>query len=314
MNHFISPTSTADTKVPRHLETLATTIFQSLFPPINPQKTPLKSIKRVLLLNREHGTEQDDGSFIVNFRHYAITTRAAGVSRAVRRLRAAERLAAQTSKKAAVPNLGRLEDIADYMIGDGYATDATSGSELDTDNEIEVLEPAKRRAPKASEASALAAALQDAADDDDEDAASGAAADQVERRAVKLVELGPRMRLRLTKVEDGMCAGGIMWHEYVHKSPAEVKELEKRWEKRRLEKEARKKEQRANVERKKREREEAREKSKGGRGGGGGGEGEGGEMDVDDDDEEDEYVSDSDFDEVAAAAQGEGEDDMETNE
>merc|ERR1712000_477103 len=78
--------------------------------------------------------------------------------------------------------------------------------------------------------------------------------ENVGRRAVKLVELGPRMRLRLTKVEEGLCSGKIMWHEYVHKSKDEIKELEKRWEKRRQEKETRKREQKENVERKKAER------------------------------------------------------------
>merc|ERR1712000_8536 len=62
--------------------------------------------------------------------------------------------------------------------------------------------------------------------------------ENVERRAVKLVELGPRMRLRLTKVEEGLCSGKVMWHEYIHKNKEEIKELEKRWEKKRAAKAA----------------------------------------------------------------------------
>ena len=65
-----------------------------------------------------------------------------------------------------------------------------------------------------------------------------------------MVELGPRMRLRLQKVEDGICAGKILWHEYLHKSKQEMIELERKWEKRRQEKEARKKVQKQNVEKK----------------------------------------------------------------
>ncbi|KPM37035.1 hypothetical protein AK830_g9535 [Neonectria ditissima] len=271
MNNFTTPNSDAKSKVPKHLESLATTVFQSLFPPINPQATPLKSIRRVLLLNREQ-SEEDDGTFIVNFRHYAITTRSTGVSKPLRRLNAAEHfLSTKTSRKGKMPNLGKLEDIADFMIGgengDGYMTDVTSGSEIDTDAEVEVLDQAPRKVLSAK--ARQAAAQNDAEPDADEE--------NVERRAVKLVELGPRMRLRLTKVEEGLCSGKVMWHEYVHKSKDELKELEKRWEKRRQEKDARRKEQKDNVDRKK----AAKEAQNPGKG------------DDDDDDAED-YYSDMD--------------------
>ena len=275
MNNFSRPDADSKSKVPKHLESLATTVFQSLFPPINPQATPLKSIRRVLLLNREESKE-DDGTFILNFRHYAITTRSTGVSKQLRRINAAEQfMSTKTSRKSKVPNLGKLEDIADYMMGgeggEGYMTDATSGSELDTDAEVEVLDSAPR---KVLSARARQSAARNPDGEVDEE-------DNVERRAVKLVELGPRMRLRLTKVEEGLCSGKDMWHEYVHKTKEEIKELEKRWEKRRQEKEARKREQKANVERKK-----AAKAQSGGQGGG------------DDEDEDSDFdYSDMDVDE-----------------
>lgn len=275
MNNFSRPDADSKSKVPKHLESLATTVFQSLFPPINPQATPLKSIRRVLLLNREESKE-DDGTFILNFRHYAITTRSTGVSKQLRRINAAEQfMSTKTSRKSKVPNLGKLEDIADYMMGgeggEGYMTDATSGSELDTDAEVEVLDSAPR---KVLSARARQSAARNPDGEVDEE-------DNVERRAVKLVELGPRMRLRLTKVEEGLCSGKVMWHEYVHKTKEEIKELEKRWEKRRQEKEARKREQKANVERKK-----AAKAQSGGQGGG------------DDEDEDSDFdYSDMDVDE-----------------
>lgn len=241
MNNFHTPDSDAKSKVPKHLESLATSVFQSLIPPINPTATPLKNIRRVLLLNREQDPE-NEGSFILNFRHYAITTRVTGISRPLRRLDRAEKLlASKIGKKGGVPNLGKLEDIADFMIGgedgEGYMTDATSGSEVDMDAEIEVLEPAAKKIAKQR-----AVPVEDEAADD---------AEAVEKRAVKLVELGPRMRLRLTKVEEGLCSGKVMWHEYVHKTKEEVKEMEQRWQKRHQEKEARRKQQKENVEKKK---------------------------------------------------------------
>ncbi|KAI1070804.1 hypothetical protein LB507_006831 [Fusarium sp. FIESC RH6] len=276
MNNFTRPDSDAKSKVPRHLESLATTVFQSMFPPINPQATPLKSIRRVLLLNREQSPE-DDGTFIVNFRHYAITTKSTTVSKPLRRLNAAEQfVTSKTSRKGKMPNLGKLEDVADFLIGgengDGYMTDATSGSEMDTDAEVEILDATTR---KVLSAKARQAAAQNEAEPEVEE-------EHVERRAVKLVELGPRMRLRLTKVEEGLASGKVMWHEYVHKSKEEIKELEKRWEQRRQEKESRKKEQKANVERKKAAK--AKDSNKG-------------EGADDDDDDEFEYDSDMDVDE-----------------
>ena len=273
MNNFSRPDSDAKSKVPKHLESLATTVFQSLFPPINPQATPLKSIRRVLLLNREQ-SEEDDGSFILNFRHYAITTKSTTVSKPLRRLNAAEQfVSSKTSRKGKMPNLGKLEDVADFLIGgengEGYMTDATSGSEMDTDAEVEILDSTTRKVLSAKARQQAAQA----------EAEAGVEEENVERRAVKLVELGPRMRLRLTKVEEGLCSGKVMWHEYVHKSKEEIKELEKRWEKRRQEKEARKKEQKANVERKK----AAKAKN--------------GNKDDEDDEDEFEYDSDMDVDE-----------------
>lgn len=240
MNNFSTPGADATTKVPRHLETLVTTVFQSLFPPINPQTTPLKSIKRVLLLDREP-SEADDGTFILSFRHYAITTKATGLSKPLKRLNAAEKLVSGKGRKGGVPNLGKLEDIADFMIGgengEGYATDYTSGSEVDTDAEVEVVDDGPKRV------SHKRAEVEEEAVEEE----------RVEKRAVKMVELGPRMRLRLTKVEEGLAGGRVMWHEYIHKTQEEAKELEARWERKRAEKERRKKEQKANLERKRAE-------------------------------------------------------------
>ncbi|KAJ3495926.1 hypothetical protein NLG97_g3040 [Lecanicillium saksenae] len=287
MNNMSRPDADNNSKVPKHLESLATTVFRSMFPPINPQATPLKSIRRVVLINREQ-SEEDDGTFVLNFRHYAITTRHTGVSKQLRRINAAEKLVTtKTSRQGHMPNLGKLQDIADYMVGEdgegGYMTDATSGSEADTDAEVEVLDAAPRKV--LSTKARLAAEQNGEAEQTEEGT--------VERRAVKLVELGPRMRLRLTKVEDGLCGGKIMWHEYINKSKEEVKEMEKRWQKRRQEKEARRKEQKANVERKKAE----KEARKGNKAAG----------DEDDEDEDMEDYSDFDYEAGGAAEGGDGE-------
>ncbi|TGO36272.1 hypothetical protein BHYA_0130g00220 [Botrytis hyacinthi] len=244
MNNFISPASesSSENKIPKHLESLTTTIFQSLFPPISPNVTPLTSIRRVMLLNREPTKGEDDGTYTINLRHYAITTKRIGLSKPLRRLNAAEQYLHSKNPRKGIPNLGKLEDIADYMIGEdgaGYMTDNTSGSEVDTDAEVEVVETRTRKILNKRQ-------KEKTRDGQAKGARSGA-----EKRAIKLVELGPRMKLRMTKVEEGVCDGKIMWHEYIHKSKEEVKEMDKVWEKRRQEKAVRKKIQKENVERKK---------------------------------------------------------------
>jgi len=241
MNNFTSPATEKDDPDPikKQLESLTTTVFQSMFPPISPQTTPLSSIKRILLLNRE---SQADGTYVISLRHYAITTRKTGVSKRVRRFDPAERRLRE-KKSGVVPNLGKLDDIADYLLdpaAGGYTS--ASETELDTDAEVEVLETNTRRVLTKHEREKMQNEERPIAPD---------RSLNVEKRAVKLVELGPRMRLRMIKVEEGICEGRVMWNEFVKKTKADEKELDEKWAQRRREKEARKKEQRENVERKK---------------------------------------------------------------
>ncbi|KAF7588290.1 hypothetical protein BBP40_005915 [Aspergillus hancockii] len=282
MNNFNSPNATENSKVPKRLETLTTTIFQSLFPPINPQATPLSSIRRVMLLNREISPEGgEDDSYVLNLRHYAITTRKTGVSKRIRRLDPKE-IRNREKKGAAVPNLGKLEDAADYLL-DPSAAGYTSASEteLDTDNEVEVAESTTKKVLTKREMQRMKAGEQQKAQK------KLNAAPEVEKRAVKLVELGPRLKLRLIKVEEGLCNGKVMWHDYIHKSEEEMKKLDKNWAKKVQVREERRKQQKANIEKKKAEKAKARA------------DGQEVEDDEDEDmevDDEDDWLSD-DFDE-----------------
>lgn len=249
MNNFNTADTTEDSKVPKRLESLTTTIFQSLFPPINPQTSPLSSIRRVMLLNREP-TDPDDEGYVLSLRHYAIVTKKTGLSKRIRRLDPKE-IRNREKKKAAVPNLGKLEDAADYLL-DPSAAGYTSASEteLDTDAEVEVAESTTRRVLNKREQQRQKAA--------EKGEKKAAATPGVEKRAVKLVELGPRLKLRLKKVEEGVCDGNIMWHDFISKTESELKAMDKRWENRRREKEKRKKEQRENIERKKQDKAKAK--------------------------------------------------------
>ncbi|KAI9783564.1 MAG: hypothetical protein M1839_003734 [Geoglossum umbratile] len=288
MNNFVSSQqpqeiASSDPKpsnIPRQLETLTTSIFQSLFPPISPQTTPLSSIRRVLLLNREppslkptdpNSREPENGTYTINLRHYAITTRPTGLSRGIRRLKAAEKLIASREKRRkGVPNLGRLEDIADFLLDPSAAASgytSASETEIETDAEVEVLATKAKKVLSSAQRKKLS---QRAPNSD------GARVGRTpEKRAIKLVELGPRMRLRMLKVEEGVCSGKVMWHEFLHKTREEERALEQLWEKRHQEKEERRRKQKEDIERKKRERRSAGKKD------GDGDE----EMDDDDDDE-----------------------------
>ncbi|KKK17520.1 hypothetical protein P175DRAFT_0488038 [Aspergillus ochraceoroseus IBT 24754] len=281
MNNFSTPDSDENSKVPKRLESLTTTIFQSLFPPINPQATPLSSIRRVMLLNREPASGSDEeGSYILNLRHYAISTKKTGISKRIRRLDPKE-IRNRENNKSAVPNLGKLEDAADYLL-DPSAAGYTSASEteLDTDAEVEVAGTTTRKVLTKREMQRMKSG---------EKVQKKMNAPEVEKRAVKLVELGPRMKLRLIKVEEGVCEGRVMWHDYIHKSEKEVNQLDKNWDKKKKEKEERKKLQKQNVEKKKQEKAKARAEGK--------------EVEDDEDDEDvdmdEEWLSD-DFDEDGA--------------
>lgn len=292
MNNFLTSDAErerlGDKAPPKHLEKLVTDMFQGLFPPIQPHTTPLHTIKRVLLLNREPPTEEN-GTCTISLRHYAITTKITGVPKAIRRLYAAEKLVgSKDSKKSKLPNLGKLEDVADYML-DPSAAGYTSASDTEPDtegeNEVEVSAPVRQKVLSRKEKERLRAG----------DAPSNARAratgkPRVEKRAVKLVELGPRMTLRLTKVEEDVCSGRTMWHEFITKTKAEQQEMEQKWAQRKKEKEERRRIQKENIERKKKEKAAAKGEK---------GEGEEGEEDEDEEmdmdmEDYDEYDMDDD--------------------
>ncbi|KAL8716358.1 MAG: hypothetical protein Q9220_000265 [cf. Caloplaca sp. 1 TL-2023] len=250
MNNFVAPEgyNSNSASVPKHLETLSTTIFQSLFPPISPQNTPLSSIRRVLLLDRElpkpmSTTDSDDESpYIINLRHFAIVTKPTGLSKSVRRINATERMLKAHTLRKRIPNLGGLEDVADYILDPSAAGSGfTSGSEseLETDAEVEVLNTNQRRVLTKKQFEAQKSQGQRPRE-----------GTETQKRAVRLVELGPRLTLRMTKVEEGLCGGKVMWHEYLSKSEDEIREMERNWDTRRREKAERKRVQKENVERK----------------------------------------------------------------
>jgi ribosome biogenesis protein SSF1/2 len=283
MNNFVThPTASKDIEssaaVPKHLETLVTTIFQSLFPPLSPQTTPLPSIKRVLLLNREAPDSAENNAYTITLRHYAINTKATGLPKSLKRLNNAEKKdkSEKKAKGMGVPNLGKMEDVADFFLGgdagEGNYTSA-SESEVETDAEVEVLAPRTKKILSKSQRERLREAQ---ATGKTHTFSSSTRIPGVEKRSIQLKELGPRMRLKLIKVEEGLCGGKIMWHDFLQKTKEEELALEKKWSEKKREKEERKRIQKENVEKKRKE----------GRGKGGENLDEDGDVIVDEDGEE----------------------------
>lgn len=71
-----------------------------------------------------------------------------------------------------------------------------------------------------------------------------------QKSAVKLQEVGPRMTMQLVKVEEGLCSGAIIFHEYIKKTSDEIVALRESKEKREALRKQRRAEQEANVRRK----------------------------------------------------------------
>lgn len=71
-----------------------------------------------------------------------------------------------------------------------------------------------------------------------------------QQSSVRMVELGPRMKLKLVKIEEGLMTGEVMYHAFIQKTPEEIKALrERRLELKKL-KEKRKQEQEENKQKK----------------------------------------------------------------
>jgi ribosome biogenesis protein SSF1/2 len=71
-----------------------------------------------------------------------------------------------------------------------------------------------------------------------------------ETRAIRLLEIGPRMTFRLLKIEEGFCEGFLVYHLYIKKSLEERKQAYQKLLQRKKEKEGRRLEQEKNVKKK----------------------------------------------------------------
>ncbi|ODV90450.1 hypothetical protein CANCADRAFT_24620 [Tortispora caseinolytica NRRL Y-17796] len=183
-------------------EKVVISMFQNMFPPISAQTVSLNAIKRILLLHYDAKTG------MIELRHYYLKAEeVVQGSRGVRRLRTIAK-----NKSKPLPDLKKRSDISEYLL-DNAAAGYTSESEIEEDGTVEtaVLQ-------------ATAAAGSSQGDDEDH---FDAKITERRKKALRLTELGPRMRLRLMKIEEGVCDGKVLYHSLITKSAEEIQALDK---------------------------------------------------------------------------------------
>lgn len=81
------------------------------------------------------------------------------------------------------------------------------------------------------------------------------------KSAIRLHEIGPRLTIELSKIQDDLFKGNVLYHNSIVKSEEELAELKKKWAEKKRQKELRKKAQADNVERKQQEKDEHKARS-----------------------------------------------------
>lgn len=210
------------------------TLLQNMFASIDVRRVKLAHCRRVVMWHLDAEAQE------VHLRHYLIQAAPAALSRGVKKI-----------VQAQLPDLSGYHDVADFVQA------AARGA------------PIRRSASKPGDASkpgsstlqpVPAAPAADAMSDSEfEDSTAqvelsdkyvgrGNAKDT--RSAVRLKEVGPRLTLKLLKLEAGLSDGEVLYHSVISKTKAEVAALQDAHEAAAATKAARKAEQEANVARK----------------------------------------------------------------
>lgn len=132
--------------------------------------------------------------------------------------------------KSKIPNLGSLNDISDFVTGAAYLSESEGEDPADS----QVTLP--QRVP-------------------------GRGNIKAGQSAIRLTEMGPRLKLMLIKIQEGVNSGEVLYHKFVEKTVKQKKELKKKKEQARKLKEQRRREQEENIARKGKEKEENKKRS-----------------------------------------------------
>ncbi|EGW33785.1 uncharacterized protein SPAPADRAFT_54072 [Spathaspora passalidarum NRRL Y-27907] len=190
-----------------HHEKLMITMFQNMFPPIQPQSTKVSTIKRVLMISKDPQTQE------IEIRHYAINTKLVEENRNVKKL-----INSHHNLKKHLPNLAKNSDVSDLLLDQYSVGGMTSDSEVEDDAIVEIKQEEAANVVKKKEATAAAASVPK------EETTT-------KKRAIKLTELGPRINMSLVKIEEGLIGSSkTLYHATITKSELEQKELAKKHE------------------------------------------------------------------------------------
>lgn len=172
---------------------MTTTVLQNAFPQIQPATVKVSSCKRVVLFHYDATTG------VIEFRHFHVRTAAVGLSRAVRKV------AASQSSAKHLPNLAGLQDVSEFMLSGGRtgAGGAASDSEAEGDEASRVAVPGGGSSGGAGAGGSRGAS----------------------QSAIKLTEIGPRMSLRLLKIEQELAKGEVLYHALQTRTIAEAAAL-----------------------------------------------------------------------------------------
>jgi ribosome biogenesis protein SSF1/2 len=163
-----------------HVKLISVTL-QHMFPSINIKTIRLNECRRIVLFNYM----KDSG--LIEMRHYHIRAQPVGLSKSVKKV-----------LQANIPDLGKLEDISEFIQGQGLG--AASDSEAE-DESSRVILP---------------------------DNFIGKGNIKSQQSSIKLSEIGPRLTLELFKVERGLCEGDVLYHKHENKTPEDAARIKQK--------------------------------------------------------------------------------------
>jgi len=165
------------------------TFIRNMFPTTNIPTLQLDSIRRVVIWSWNAETEE------VDFRQYVISVTPEGCSKKVKKI-----IEAASSSNRNLPNMGRLENVEQFI--EEHQAGLTSGADSDGKSEaeeakVELAQEVKKR--------------------------GGNVANEISK--IRLTELGPRLSLKLIKIQEGINDGEVLYHAFEQRSADDVMKL-----------------------------------------------------------------------------------------
>lgn len=236
----------SNTSVPiKYLEAIqiVSTMFQSVFPAINPNEFKSYQAKKVVLLNLNLiKNKKDELEPVFELRHYDIDFERSSSKKTISNI--------LNNKKTDFSN---YNNIADYILNQTGFTDVSDNEGIDTN--LNLIEEKKNKLSREEKKKLKISKLEGnyTNDDNNENLKNNNKTYTDNQTKVKIHEIGPRLNLKLVKIEEGFFKGNVAFHKFVVKSKKEIYEKSKEIKEKKEEKQKRREEQEANVKRKEEE-------------------------------------------------------------